>query len=442
VIEPASLTPRLTRFIPQRPTPKQAAFLLLPHEEAFFGGSAGPGKSSALLMSALQYADVPGYACLGLRRTFADLSLPGALMDRARDWLAGTGAKWNGMEHTWRFPAGASMTFGYCESEADVYRYQGAEFQCVFIDELTEWSERAYTFLFSRLRRLKTSQVPIRMRSASNPGNEGHAWVRARFIDPAARRANGRAFIPARLSDNPHIDREAYVRSLMRLDPVTRQRLLEGDWEVADAGTIFRRDWFKIGDPAPNHSRRVRFWDMAATAGDGCLTVGTRMALDMTGSLPCYVVESVVSGQWAPGERDDRIRRTADEDGKNVVVAWEEEPGSSGKSVTAYLGSHLRGFRLAPERPTGKKVVRWGPLASQAQLGHVRVVPGTWTGPWLDALCAADDTERVGADEADSAAGAFHHLTAGSRGAHAPVIASPSSRWEKTVRDMRLARPW
>jgi len=36
--------------------------------------------------------------------------------------------------------------------------------------------------MFSRLRRLKGSSVPLRMRCASNPGGYGHEWVKQRFI--------------------------------------------------------------------------------------------------------------------------------------------------------------------------------------------------------------------------------------------------------------------
>ncbi|MEX0789894.1 MAG: hypothetical protein WD178_03880, partial [Actinomycetota bacterium] len=49
--------PRLNPFIPWRPTPRQAAFLLLSNLEAFFGGAAGGAKSVAMLMAALQYVD-------------------------------------------------------------------------------------------------------------------------------------------------------------------------------------------------------------------------------------------------------------------------------------------------------------------------------------------------------------------------------------------------
>jgi predicted phage terminase large subunit-like protein len=66
--------------------------------------------------------------------------------------------------------------------------------------------------------------------------------VRARFISEPT---DERAFIPARLDDNPHLDREAYLRSLAELDPLTRAQLLAGDWN-AIAGGRFKPAWFKL----------------------------------------------------------------------------------------------------------------------------------------------------------------------------------------------------
>lgn len=167
----------------QTPWPKQKLFLDLDCLEAFYGGAAGPGKSSALLMAALKYVDVPGYAALLLRRTYADLSKPGALMDRAHQWLHGSGAHWNEQKKIWTFPkSGATLSFGYLETENDKYRYQGAEYQFIGFDELTQFTDSQFTYLFSRLRRLKGSTIPIRMRAASNPGGEGAQWVQERFV--------------------------------------------------------------------------------------------------------------------------------------------------------------------------------------------------------------------------------------------------------------------
>lgn len=38
------LTPKLTKYVPHVPTPKQSAFLLLDGKEAFYGGAAGGAR--------------------------------------------------------------------------------------------------------------------------------------------------------------------------------------------------------------------------------------------------------------------------------------------------------------------------------------------------------------------------------------------------------------
>jgi hypothetical protein len=238
-----------SKYVLHSPTPRQGLFLELQHTEAFFGGAAGGGKSDALLMAALEHADTPGYAALILRRTFQDLAKPGALLDRAHEWLSQTPARWNEQRKQWRFPNGAILAFGYLENENDVYQYQSAEYQFIAFDELTQFAERQYTYLFSRLRRLSSAEVPLRMRSASNPGGIGAEWVQARFVPddwtPDQGRElrviekAGRAFVPARLADNPYLDQASYEQSLQNLDEVTRAQLLQGDWQIRQRGNIY-----------------------------------------------------------------------------------------------------------------------------------------------------------------------------------------------------------
>jgi len=150
-------------------------------------------------MAALQYVDVPGYAAILFRRTYADLALPGALMDRAHEWLDGTDAGWTEQTKTWKFPSGATLSFGYLENEADKFRYQGAQFQFIGFDELAQFTESQYRYLFSRLRRTTGTSVPLRLRAASNPDGPGVSWMHQRFIVEG--KEAGRPFIPALATD-------------------------------------------------------------------------------------------------------------------------------------------------------------------------------------------------------------------------------------------------
>ena len=238
-------------WLPTKPHPKQAAFLLASNcLEALFGGAAGGGKSEALLMAAAQYVEVPGYSALLLRKSFRDLMQPDALIPRSKAWWMGTDATWSALDKRWTFPSGATLTFGYLEHADDVYQYQGAAFQFVGFDELTQFDELPYRYLFSRLRKAEGAVVPLRMRGASNPGNKGHFWVKKRFISNATR---NRLFFPSRLEDNPSLDYDEYVQSLSELDPVTRAQLLAGDWDAYEGGQ-FHAEWFRPYVRAPHEA--------------------------------------------------------------------------------------------------------------------------------------------------------------------------------------------
>lgn len=187
-------------------------------------------------MAAAQYVHVPNYSALILRRTYPDLALPGAIMDRAKSWWVPMGVKWNDRDKRFTFPSGATITFGYMDTEQDKYRYQGMEVQFVGVDELTQWPRERYTYLLSRLRRLADSPVPLRARAASNPGGIGHDWVKRRFIDGGEPEA---VFVPAGLADNPSIDREEYLKPLSKLDPTLRRQLLDGIWVRDGSGLVY-----------------------------------------------------------------------------------------------------------------------------------------------------------------------------------------------------------
>jgi len=353
-------------------------------------------------MAALQFVSEPGYAAIIFRRTYADLSLPDAVMDRAHQWLAGTGAHWSDREKTWQFPSGATLSFGYLEHENDRYRYQGAAFQFIGWDELTQQAESSYRYLFSRLRRLEGSLVPVRVRGATNPGGVGHEWVRQRFL------TEGRPFIPSRLSDNPHLDQDEYVRSLAELDPYTRQQLLDGDWFALPPGSKFRREWFPIVDEAPR-GKLVRYWDLAATepkeGKDPDWTAGALLT-ERDGQ---YWILDITRTRTTPQGVESLIRQTAELDGRAVSIWMEQEPGSSGvNTIDHYARRVLKGFTFRGHRTTGSKEVRANPVSSAAQAGNIALVRAPWINAFLDEAVAFPGGAHD--DQIDAVSGAFAQL--------------------------------
>lgn len=407
----------LAQYCPHTPTELQARFLDVPAFEALYGGQAGGGKTDAILMGAIQDVWAPGYAALILRRTYQDLTLPGAIMDRAADWLHGTDARWSEVRKTWIFPSGATITFGYLQFDRDKYRYQGSEIQYLGPDELTQFSETSYRYLLSRLRRVRDIDVPLRVRPASNPGGIGNDWVYDRFVNAETR--GDRVFIPARLEDNPFLDVDEYERSLAELDPVTRAQLRHGDWTIRASAGFLDRAWFTIVDEAPAQLDVVgRSWDEAATAGAGDWTVGAKVG--RAGGV--WYILDVVRGQWSPRDVDAVMTQTAATDGWTVPVLLQQEPGSSGKARVDDHKARLRGYDVRSAPPTGDKVVRARPLASAAEAGNVRLVAGNWVRAFLDEA----ETFPAGThdDQVDAVSWAMIQLAHGEGGRSAPVPAA------------------
>jgi predicted phage terminase large subunit-like protein len=406
----AQIPIKTSRYWPHHPHVKQGAFLSLPHKEAMYGGAAGGGKSDALLMAALQWVEVPTYSALLLRRTFPDLNQPGGLIPLSKEWLAGTGVKWNDNEHRWTFPSGATITFGYLQHEDDKLRYQGAAYQFIGFDELTQFSETQYKYLFSRIRKLEQSPVPLRMRSASNPGGPGHDWVKERFITDGV---SSRVFIPARLADNPSLDQDAYLESLAELDHHTRKQLLEGDWDARPPGDLFRRGWFTKVQSAPECVSWVRYWDLAATEPseankDPDWTVGLRMGRTKDG---VYVVEHIKRDRRRPDGVKKMARQMADRDGVGTKIKLEQEPGSSGKTVVDQWQRDLPDRTVKGNRSTGKKWDRASVVSSKAEAGQIQIVEADWNSKFLDELEAfTEDDQHAHDDQVDALSGAYEEL--------------------------------
>lgn len=395
-------------WVPHYPTPRQAAFLAYQGREALYGGAAGGGKTDAALMAAAQFLCVPGYNAIIFRQTYGQLAQDGGLIERSQEWWSGC-AEYHAGTHRWLFPSGASVSFGALQHEKDKHKHQGAQYHFVYFDELTNFpSASAYLYLFSRLRRpnpdptlpmcprcgLSAGHVPLRMRAGTNPGGVGGSWVYERYIHPWKSVRAGetdpnpdRVFIRSLLSDNPYLDFAAYSASLGELDPVERSRLLDGNWDVREKGSMFDRFTVPIVDDWPRDAATVRYWDLASTepkpGSDPDWSVGCLVALK-DGQAWIVDVDRFRAG---PGEVERRMRARAETDGLTVPIVIEREPGASGKIAAAnILRNTLAGFDARDDPKSSSKADAARPWSAAASNGNVFVVRGLWNAAFFDEI--------------------------------------------------------
>jgi predicted phage terminase large subunit-like protein len=265
----------------------------------------------------------------------------------------------------------------------------------VGIDECVSVPFRQALFMFSRLRRLTGSRIPPRFRCASNPPTEAEittgSWVKDRYVDPTTR--GDRVFIPSWLEDNPYIDAEDYLKSLAELDPVTREQLRHGDWEIQAKGFMFQRQWFPLVDEAPaDVPRWLRWWDLAATeenaakararGHDPDWTAGGLVGVDRQGIT---YIKDIRRVRLSPANVETLVAQTADLDGRPVIIWMEQEPGASGKATCSHFARNVvPGYAFYYEPSTGSKVEYARPMAAAAERGEVRLVRGPWVKDFLE----------------------------------------------------------
>ena len=264
----------------------QTDFLAAGEREVLYGGSAGGGKSYAMLADPLRFMGHPSFSGLLLRHTTEELR---ELIFKSQEMYPKIwpGIKWSERKMQWTAPSGARLWMSYLDKEDDVLRYQGLAFSWIGFDELTQWpTPFAWNYMRSRLRST-AHDLPVYMRATTNPGGRGHHWVKKMFIDPAphnkafdatdiettevlrypaghekaGKALFKRKFIPARLSDNPYLAEQGdYEAMLLSLPEQQRRQLLEGDWDIKEGAAFTEFDRTKhVIEPFEIPSNWVKF---------------------------------------------------------------------------------------------------------------------------------------------------------------------------------------
>ena len=216
------------------------SFIEAGETEVLFGGAAGGGKSYGQTVDALLFAlKYPRSRQLILRRTFPELEK--SLIRTSLSLYPKSVFTFNASSHTGKFKNGSTIDFGYLAAENDVYQYQSAEYDVIRFDELTHFTETQYVYLISRVR--GANGYPKQIKSTTNPGGVGHAWVKRRFIDcgEPGRAFLGedgmkRIFLPSLLDDNKFLTENdpGYKARLLALPEREKKALLYGDWNIFD----------------------------------------------------------------------------------------------------------------------------------------------------------------------------------------------------------------
>lgn len=253
------------RLTISEPSEKQREFFGAKTRYIAYGGARGGGKSWAVRTKAiLMAAKYAGIRILIMRKTYPELR-ENHILPLLAD-LSGF-ADYNESKKVFSFINGSRIKFGYCDAESDVSQYQGQEYDVVFMDEATHFTEYQYNAVKSCIRGVNS--FPKRMYITCNPGGVGHGWVKRLFIDRDYREgesAQDYTFIPARVYDNKALMQKdpEYVKGLMSLPQELRSAWLDGNWD-AFAGQFFpefRRD-IHVTEPheIPEGARIFRAFD-------------------------------------------------------------------------------------------------------------------------------------------------------------------------------------
>lgn len=252
-----------------------------------YGGAAGGGKTEVGLKHAYDLSrEIDGHSTLVLRTKKPELRRSIVFRSIARFRKLRVPAKLRNQENVlaWHFEdTGAIMEFGFCGRDEDVGQFLSAEYGFVWFDEATQFALTQILPIIGRCR-VTTAQQQQGAREhvlfTTNPGSQSHMWFYEFFVQPTGygeciivldisdgienarsvrvlpmpktvaeaealdiERSDDElviAFIPAFITDNPHLAK-SYRRSLLALPETERKQKLYGDWDTYD-GQYFE-DW-------------------------------------------------------------------------------------------------------------------------------------------------------------------------------------------------------
>lgn len=279
--------------------PKQERFYNSTAKYTAYGGARGGGKTHAVRVKAVAGALLyPGIRILIIRRTYSELQHNHIepILKMIPQPQVGV---YNIQLHQIYFTNGSTIIFGHFNSYNSAFQeYQGQEYDWIFIDEATQFTEQEFRLLGGCLRGV--NEFPKRMYLTCNPGGVGHRWVKRLFVDRDFKTdcenaeenedPNDYEFIQATVDDNTALMKSEggrdYLKQLSQLPENIRAAHRYGDWEGL-SGNYFPE--FSEGKHTCEAFHLPRWWRRYRALDYGLDMLACYwFAVDETGRVWCY----------------------------------------------------------------------------------------------------------------------------------------------------------
>ena len=245
------------------PNEKQKLFLADQHRHVAYGGARGGGKSWAVRVKAILLCmRWAGIKILIVRKTYKELTNNHIVP--LQQMLPTSVARYNKTEKVFTFCNGSTIWFGYCNNDADLDQYQGAEYDVIFFDEATQLQEMWLKKINLAVR--QPNGLPKRTYYTCNPGGPSHNYIKRLFVERKYEKdeiPENYSFTQALVTDNKVLMEMSpeYKAELEALPPKLREAWLYGSWDIFE-GQFFEdfmdmpehygdRQWTHVIDPFP-----------------------------------------------------------------------------------------------------------------------------------------------------------------------------------------------